>query len=281
LSTSLAPYAGYWLYAGQAVSLVVDNPDAAAAVAAAGPRRTALAKPQGGWLAALEVWQDGLCDASTAFGVAADPATASVPKPPPPEGRHFIRAAFTGADGVAQAVDVRGAGKQEWALSIHAPSAETPVTVTWPDLSQLPATARPVLRDPNTGRTVYMRTQREYSYRPVGRGEYRLTIAAGDSPQGVLTVSGASAAATPQGVSVTCTLSRDAQLTAEVLNLGGRLVGLPLAARPMPAGASVVLWNARNQDGNVVPAGMYLVKLTARSDDGQQASAVVAVNVRR
>jgi flagellar hook assembly protein FlgD len=49
----------------------------------------------------------------------------------------------------------------------------------------------------------------------------------------------------------------------------------------MPAGASVVLWNARNQDGNVVPAGMYLVKLTARSDDGQQASAVVAVNVRR
>jgi hypothetical protein len=282
LTTSLAPYSGYWINALKPISLVVDDPGATVAAAGAAAERPTLAKPDKGWLAPIVVWSADCRDASTAFGVDAAPDRYTVPKPPLPADAAYVYAAFEPADGGAPlAVDARGAGDHTWALTIRASAANAPVTVTWPDLSQLPTTARPILTDEATGQKVYMRTQSEYTYRPRGDAPRKLQIEVSAAPQGLLVVAGAAATAEPAGVSITYTLSRDAQVTAEILNVAGRPVARPVIDKPMTAGRAVHVWDGRDGGGAAAPAGKYLVKLTARAEDGQQASALVAVNVRR
>jgi hypothetical protein len=283
-ATSVAPYSGYWIYAGQPVALVVEDPTSRAATAAvaAAPEREALAKPEGGWLAPIVVRCAGMRDESNAFGVATDPEICTASKPPLPAGERFVYASFDSTDGSGPlAVDARGAGDHKWTLTVDTTAAKAPVTVTWPDLSQLPLTARPVLRDPETGTTVYMRTQRGYTYRPRGKARHTLEIEVSDTPQGLLVVAGAAATAKANGIAVSYTLSRDAHVTAEVRNLAGVLVAQPVRNQAVAAGRNLHLWNGRNADGTAVPSGTYLVTLRARSDDGQETSAVVPVNVRR
>jgi hypothetical protein len=283
LATTLAPYSAYWVYAGQAVSLVADDPDASVEASVAGDsERPALAKPQDGWLAPIEVWSAGMRDSAAAFGVAPEADTAlDVPKPPAPAAGPYVYCAFAGPDGAAQAIDVRNGGDQTWTLDIHTTAARAPVTVTWPDLTQLPPAARPILRDSVTGKQVYMRTAREYTYRPRGEADRALEIEVTDAPQGMLAVTAAAAAPQGQGARLSYTLSRDAQVTVQVRNIAGRVVAQPIAAKPMAAGANVTVWSGRQHSGVVAPPGMYLVRVVARSDDGQETSALMAVTVRR
>ncbi|MGQ9733197.1 MAG: FlgD immunoglobulin-like domain containing protein, partial [Candidatus Zipacnadales bacterium] len=279
--TTLIPYSGYWVYASQAVTLVVPDPSAGVTAAdTATEKRPALAQPSHGWLAPIEVWSAGMCDASCAFGVTSEAAVTSVPKPPLPPGTQYVYAVFESEDG-PRAIDARTTGNQLWRLTVHATNTQAPVTVTWPDLSRLPQTARPILRDPESGATLYMRTQRDYTYKPDGAATRVLEIEVNDSPQGLLAVTGATASLVAEGVSISYTLSRDAQVTAQVRNLAGRVIAQPIIAKPMSAGTNLTLWDARDQAGLAVPAGKYLITITARSEDGQETSALTVVNVRR
>ena len=61
----------------------------------------------------------------------------------------------------------------------------------------------------------------------------------------------------------------------------GRLVGRVCSDRVAPAGANTVLWNARSATGTMVPAGRYLIRVTARSDNGQQAQSIVPLAIGR
>jgi len=287
LVTTLVPYSGYWIKANQPVSLVVEDPGAGVAAAVAHRERPALAKPQDGWLAPIVVFSAGMGDAATAFGVTSTPELSSVPKPPLPgdevaEGVPFVYASFAPLNGGEPlAVDARGPGTQQWTLAVRTAGVSAPVTVTWPDLSQLPATVRPVLRDRLTGSKVYMRTQREYTYRPRAGSVREFEIEVSDAPQGLLALTGATASSQAGGVAISYTLSRDAQVTAEVRNISGVVIARPVTAKPVTAGRNTNLWDARSHTGVPVPVGMYFVKLTALSDDGQQTSALAAVNIRR
>lgn len=97
-----------------------------------------------------------------------------------------------------------------------------------------------------------------------------------------LVVSSAVALPTRQGgAQVGFTLSAAATVAVTVTNIAGRpirCVGSGLATR---AGANTVLWDGRSDRGLAVPAGRYLVKIAARTEDGQQASALAAVNLSR
>ncbi len=279
---TLVPYSGYWVEARQAVTLIAENPDASAEVASAAASETPpLPKPKDGWLAPIVVWSGGMSDQSTAFGIApgADEEF-DAPKPPvPPLGPH-VYCAFAGANGVPQAVDVRGGGDQTWTLDIHTTAVRAPVTVTWPDLTQLPPTARPILHDTVTGQRLYMRTTREYTYRPKGKADRRLEIAVTDAPQGLLAVTAATAPH-GNGATIIYTLARDAQVTIEVRNIAGRAIAQPIAAKPAPAGRNTAVWNGQQHDGLLAPAGMYTVRVVARSDDGQETSALAILTLRR
>ena len=83
-----------------------------------------------------------------------------------------------------------------------------------------------------------------------------------------------------QFVNIVYGLSSDADITIEVRNIAGRLVrAIPCGSAA--AGLNTATWNLRNGAGAPVPSGMYLCTITARADDGTQATAVRTVQVRR
>ena len=83
-----------------------------------------------------------------------------------------------------------------------------------------------------------------------------------------------------QCVNVVYSLSADADITIEVRNIAGRLIRT-IPCGSSSAGLNTATWNLRNATGAPVPAGLYLCTITARSEDGSQATAVRTASVRR
>lgn len=97
---------------------------------------------------------------------------------------------------------------------------------------------------------------------------------------GTALVTSVAAAPTPAGAQVTFSLTEAAEVTATVLNVAGRPVKVILSGRDMEAGLQTVLWDCKADSGLAVPAGMYLVRVTARNKAGGESSAIAVVRVR-
>jgi len=83
-----------------------------------------------------------------------------------------------------------------------------------------------------------------------------------------------------QCVNVVYSLTATADVMVEVRNIAGRMVRT-IPCGTASAGINTATWNLRNSAGAPVPAGTYLCTVTARNEDGTQASAVRTVSVRR
>ena len=86
---------------------------------------------------------------------------------------------------------------------------------------------------------------------------------------------------TPSGVQASFTLSADAAVTAEVLNIAGRPVKTLMTAKPMAAGTRTLLWNGCSDGGLAVPSGVYLVRVNASDEKGAQSQALGTVMITR
>jgi sugar lactone lactonase YvrE len=95
-----------------------------------------------------------------------------------------------------------------------------------------------------------------------------------------LTVAGLAALPTAAGTQVTFALSDAAEVTVSVLNVAGRPVRTLASGRPLEAGLQTLVWDRRADSGLAVPAGLYLIRVTARSADGAQGSALATVSLR-
>lgn len=96
-------------------------------------------------------------------------------------------------------------------------------------------------------------------------------------PAGLL----ASAVATPSGgAQVTVNLTEAACVQMVVCNLAGRTVAV-LPEQALPDGTSTLLWSGCAASGTRVPAGSYLLRLTAHGADGHRCEALATVQVRR
>ena len=76
-------------------------------------------------------------------------------------------------------------------------------------------------------------------------------------------------------------LSQDASVDIEVLNIAGVTVRRIVAGRAQQAGPQQVIWDGRNAAGVSAPGGRYIVRVTARSGDGQQVSAIRSLQLER
>ena len=95
-------------------------------------------------------------------------------------------------------------------------------------------------------------------------------------------VTSATASATGGGqVAISYTLSADAQVSVQVLNIAGRPIAALATSQAKAAGANTALWSGRSKSGTVCPAGQYLVRITALAADGQSVQALVPVLVQR
>lgn len=289
ITAAMEPFVGYWINVGDNVSIYGDR-NVVTLAEGQEVSRPAVTVPEGGWLLPLVVSADGMTDASTWVGAAASAsdgydAGLDLPKPPPPANEPGIYAAVMhgdwGSDSGAYAVDVRSAavGKTSWTVSVQAVGVSGKVTVRWPDLSGLPANLRPVLRDPASGKQVYMRTSQSYEFTArEGTRNLEIEVAPG---AGTLTVAGVTTSSVGEAATITYTLSASAQVDVEIVNIAGRVISSVVTGAAQTAGRQQVVWNGRTRNGSLAPNGVYLVVVRARDEDGREAKAVGTLAVRR
>ncbi len=111
-------------------------------------------------------------------------------------------------------------------------------------------------------------------------GEATVTIAAAKSTA-PLSVMGLAALPTARGAEVAFTLSTDAAVTCEVLNIAGRAVKTIVSDRPMAAGINSLAWDGRNAAGLRVPGGMYMVRMTATGATGARWNSMSTLSLTR
>ncbi len=192
----------------------------------------------------------------------------------------FVREADQGAF----VTDVRptGRSKYTWQVEVATNQPGVPVILAWPDMSQLPPTARPVLVDEASGRRLYMRTTTRYEIPGLPEGvTRRLRIEIGTAGGKRLAVTSLAHCRTAGGIEVAYNLSAEAAVTATVLNIAGRPVRQLVTDRLQAAGSNILLWNLRDNNGCLVPSGTYLLRLEARGATGQRVSALRTMQVAR
>ncbi|MFN3422793.1 MAG: FlgD immunoglobulin-like domain containing protein, partial [Armatimonadota bacterium] len=83
-----------------------------------------------------------------------------------------------------------------------------------------------------------------------------------------------------QGVVIEFSLTKPAQVQAEVLTLTGRRVAVLEVSRSTNSSLHRVIWRGVNSDGAKVNSGVYLVRVQAIDEEGRQVQAVTTVRVR-
>jgi flagellar hook assembly protein FlgD len=79
---------------------------------------------------------------------------------------------------------------------------------------------------------------------------------------------------------ITYTLTREATLQVIVTTLTGQAVSWPEREQTRAAGLQQGAWQAVDEQGRPLPPGVYLLRVEATDDEGQQTSAIRTVTVR-
>ena len=278
--TSISPWWGYWVDADGPGTLHWSPAQAAAGSAPVELLQIGAADAdRGGWQIQLVAEAGGRVDACNFLGIAGDATARALDIANPPLNPESVDLYFA-AGARPMAADIRPLASTDlgWDFVVTS-GVDGPVTLSFPDLSGVPAQYRLTLTDVASGKSLNMRTARAYEYSGVGTRAFRIEATRGNG--NTLTVSTAdarqlnSAAAT-----VTYSLSAAADVTVDIRNIAGRCV-TQIACGQAAAGANTATWNLCGAGGARVPAGTYLCTITARADDGTQASAVRALSVRR
>lgn len=284
---TLQPWEGYWLrvLAAEGVTLIFPAPGARS-------RRAAGDAPHNvspiDWLVTITATSQGNL-ASVRLGQSAKATDGFDPvldreAPPPFDGMLGLGVvnADWGSYSGRYAVDVRRSGSTVWELQVNTPHPDTEFTLSWNDLRQVPRETRLVLIDSATGRRYNLRTLASLTLRTDQTGTRRLQLLAELNVGSALRITALRAQRTRGGAySIQYTLSADAQVQAEVLNSSGKSIRILQNGVPSRAGAQSLLWDGRDSAGIAVPAGAYLLRVRAQTEEGTSAQAILPVVVTR
>jgi len=275
---SLQPWQGYQIYGRQTCTLkITASPVGSAAAAAVTPA----AKQDDGWRLPLEARCSGFADVCSTLGAG---QTASEPHPPlgPGVSLYFVDGpAPQDSPGWASAVRDSVQPNEEWQCVVQTDQPNAPVTLTWPDLSEVPNGYRPVLIDEATGKQTYMRTMGGIGFQPGKTGERRFTVRLNGEGAATAVVHSLAAVPTRLGAEIAFTLSARAQVRATIMNIAGREIAVVAPGKECQAGTNTLTWNGQTNAGLSVPNGTYLIRVEARKEDGQQAQAIATLSMRR
>ncbi|MEA3400948.1 MAG: FlgD immunoglobulin-like domain containing protein [Armatimonadota bacterium] len=285
---TLVPFEGYWLLAYRDVSLVFPPPSLFAPAEV-----TAAASPpvSDGWRVGVEVSCAGRTRAPRYLAVSPSAEDGVDPRdvPSPPEvlsAEPGLDAYFSiGDGGLRYVMDTRSeaAGAGAWDLTVVAETPGAPVTLRWPNLSsELPEDLVATLEDLDGGRRTYMRTSSSYTYNSHTGGERHFRITVRPRAEATLGLTAAARPAGGQGLEIVYTLNSAAAVDVQVRNIAGRVVRRVAQNRQAMEGQNSLVWNGVSDSGTVVPAGRYLVQVTARSPEtGEEMSVIRTATIAR
>ncbi|HEY3416223.1 MAG TPA: hypothetical protein VGM23_05000, partial [Armatimonadota bacterium] len=298
LSNGLQSWEGAWVYNNTGGPLtLVQTPPSKMAVRAG--RSTALATQRsvaagdfvrrfnlGGWSLALRANAPNSRDFSTYLGVAptAKATVDGLDWVKPPAVGNGVRAALVhpGAPtaGAAYATDIRGSigtSGESWTVQVTT-KERGQVTLSWPNLRNVPPQYELTLEDLSSGALRYMRTAASYQFQSSGTPEtpdvrsFRVTVRQrGDTPLKILSMSVAPMRGAG-GLNVNVTLSSDADLVMDVRTTTGRLIRTVTAPATRGMAPAMLSWNGRDNEGRIVPSGMYLLAVRAQTPTGYSIS---------
>lgn len=284
----LQPFQGYWFRVLRSPGVTLVFP-ALGSTSSVGTQAAETAAAQLKWKLPLHVTAGAFASNAAYLGVASEATDKSdllfdLEAPPafgPGVTARFLQPAA--GDGAVYLCDVRSdALPQRWDFVVSSSVPGADITVSWPDMSGLPDDVRPVLVDETTGQRRYMRTT--ISMRIPSDGSYTeraLAVELERAGADTLVVASLSASQTTQGVAIAYCLSSAATVDVEVLNIAGRRIATVSSGQLTPAGTAQTLWSMRNSAGSLVPSGTYLVNITARTESGQQTSALRTMQIQR
>lgn len=208
----------------------------------------------------------------------------------PPMIGEYVQLAFIhndwGAGSGRYAADFRpsiGTGKV-WEFEVATDLANADVSVTWPDIVSVPKDYNLVLKDVDGGNSVYMRTRSSYVYNSgtkPGTRRFKLQVEPANSGNRLLVTNVAVSQTKGSGVSISYTISRDAQVEVRMRDNLNRVVRTLGGNTTRAAGINTVHWDSTFNDGRQVPVGLYLAEIVAIGPDGEVAKTVRPVVIGR
>ena len=267
---------GFFFLGERSGQLVLSNPALSTSAVAAKPQPLAV-----DWSLRLTAETAGAADTDNFLGVCSQPERANGVVSPPAT-VDGLDLSFVNAGSRTATAFVKSLGtSQQWQAEVTCTRPAAQIKLNWPDLSALPRDCRPVLRDLATGTSVYMRTSNGYSF-AMNRGETSRRFVVDISPKAgdLLAIRSLQTGSGSGRAQILYALSAPATVDIEIFNLAGRAVR-QLQSGTVCSGACTAVWDGCADSGSNAPAGTYLVRLTARGDEGQCVNAVQAVTLRR
>ena len=276
----MAQWEGYWVKAVQPCTLLINN--VANRSAKTDPFRSR--KPaEDNWFLQLAVRTGGLADSDNYAGVARDAGdqydvAADVLEAPPTRLAEWVQLTFPhrqdwAAASGEYAVDVRSpvAGEKVWEFEVSTSLQNADVSLTWPNLGQLPRRFTAVLEDIDTGQRRYLRSLGAYTFRSSADGSarhFRLRITT--QAQARLAVTSLQLAPNRAGGALlSFDLSDTANVRVQIMSVSGRVVREVIAGQVRSSGRNTAVWDGRNAKGQDIARGLYLYQVEAASEDGR------------
>jgi len=294
-ATRLEPWKGYWIRVGvsEGLTITYPNPNLTRAPGRASPTRAATVSGRG-WSMALTVrGRDGrgaIAYLGTAEG-ATDGFDADKDALRPPEFSSTLPTiAFHHTEWANHAgryfSDIRRIGtRTPWEVTVFTPDPHQTYTLSWSHRARLPRTTRLILVDMATGRRLYMHDASSYSFTPGNSPTRVFQIVPEERSRSTLRILNVVVRPTRAdgsgAMDIAYDLTQGATVSTEIRNASGRLIRRLNPGRAEPAGTNRILWDGRDDRAIAVPAGAYLVHITARTPEGEVARVVQPVFIVR
>ncbi|MEJ7615192.1 MAG: hypothetical protein SQA66_16325, partial [Candidatus Fervidibacter sacchari] len=230
-------------------------------------------------------------DAENLFGIASGSQSSSrIFKPPMIPNTVWAAFVCEGTRGKGQgtgevelvAHDIRPEGSsRKWRFIVKSDLPDnTPVTLRWEGLAQLPRTVSLVVTDLATNERFSLRSRSSYTF-TARKGETRqFVIEAVQSSPATLVRIVSVQPLRGRGLTARLVLTAPAQVRSEIRSLTGRTIRIltdTFVAQPSPFN---LLWDGRDRTGTPLPFGAYLLVVNARDEFGREQQVIRTVMLR-
>ncbi len=280
---NLQPFVGYWIRALVDADLILNPPGSRSAGGTEIGRSAAMSESN--WLVQLVARAGNSVDSSNYIGVGSD--NLQVEKPAPLE--NFVHLQLVSPENNAPlAVDVRrsAGAKQVYTFEVVTDMPNTPVTLSWPNVAKISRSVEMVLVDVDANVRRVLTALPSYTYNSgANGGTRRFQIVVQPRVRTAAVITGVRVAQTRSAggnrVQITYTLNAEASVSVQITDASGKPIRALQAGQAAGRGVNSVTWDGRNSAGVAVPAGAYMVKVTATTEDGQGSSVVQPVVLTR
>jgi len=281
-SEELQPFEGYWIRALVDAELILNPPGSRSAGGTQIGRSAKMS--DGDWVVQLVARAGEAKDSDNYIGVSSD--SLQVEKPAPLE--NYVHVQLLSPESNAPlAVDVRrsASAKQVYTFEVLTDMPNTPVTLSWPNLAKISRNVEMVLVDVDANVRRVMTTLPSYTYNSgANGGTRRFQIIVQPRVRTAAMISNVRVAQTRAAgstrVQISYALNTDASVTVQINDATGKPIRA-LQVGQTGRGVNNITWDGRDSAGVAVPAGAYMVRITATTEEGQTASVVQPIVLTR